>query len=463
MRWSSGSTPAQRRREGRAQRARVPRRALAQLAPRRDDEGLLVGPGGDEGRLEDLISLRYQRLVANPITFLRGSGAWMGDDLAHGASTGIDVQLCGDANVQNFSLITTPLGQRVLDVADFDETARGPFEWDVKRLAASLVVVADYRGYPVAVQDHVARAMAHEYQRVIAHVSRQPRMAAWHAALDSDPLDRRMLSLFSAAAQHRVDQVIGPLTRRTSRRPYGFLLEHRRGEPQIRLDPPHVMALGDDEARVTLARVLSRYAASLGDDRRALLAQFTPVEVAREVAGIASVGREDYVVLLLGRDADDPLVLRVREAVASAVTWARGSDERGSDGERVVAGQRLLASTPDEFLGWYDAPAGGRDRSFYVRRLDPHRAAVDLARLDRRRLEVYGRACAGVLARAHARSGSSDLIAGYLGEGERFATSMAAFAQAYRKRNEARWRRARRALRRGSLGGEPNGGDATIV
>ncbi|MGC8510739.1 MAG: DUF2252 domain-containing protein [Acidimicrobiales bacterium] len=461
MRWSSGPAPTQRRREGRDQRTRVPRRALAQLALRPEDEAPFAGLEDDDGRLEVLVRLRYQRLVASPVAFLRGSAGRMSDDLARAPSTEIDVQLCGDAHAENFSLITTPTGRRVLDVADFDETARGPFEWDVKRLAASLVVAADHLGYAAAAQERVARAAAREYQRTIARLSRRPRMEMWHAALDADPLDRRLLALFSEPAQRRVDQVIGPVTRRTSGRAYGSLLAYRRGEPRIRLDSPHVTALDDDEARVTLARVLSRYAASLGDDRRALLAQFTPVEVAREVVGIASVGREDYVVLLLGRDAGDPLVLRVREAVASSVTRARGVEERRPAGERVVAGQRLLESAPDELLGWYDAPAGGRDRSFYVRRLDPHRAAVDLARLDRRGLEAYGRACARVLARAHARSGSSDLIAGYLGEGDRFVSAIAEFAQAYRTRNEADWRQSRRALRRGGPDGPPRGGVAT--
>jgi uncharacterized protein (DUF2252 family) len=384
----------------------------------------------------------------------------MSDDLARGASTGIDAQLCGDAHVENFALVTTSTGRRVLDVADFDETARGPFEWDVKRLAASLVVVADQLGYSGAVQERAARAVGHEYQRMIAQLSRQPRLAAWHAPLDADSLDRRLLALFSESAQRRVDRVSRPVTHRSSRRSRGSLLEYRRGEQRIRLDSPYVVALDDDEARVTLARVVSRYAASLSDDRRVLLAQFTPVEVAREVVGIASVGREDYVVLLLGRDVGDPLVLRVREAVASSVTRARGDEERRSAGERVAAGQRLLESTSDEFLGWYDAPAGGRDRSFYVRRLDPHQAAIDLARLDRRGLEAYGRACAAVLARAHARSGSSDQIAGYLGEGERFAAAIAGFARAYRTRNDADWRRSRRALRRGHSGGPLGGGVA---
>ncbi len=454
MRWSSGPTPTQRRREGRAHRARAPRRTLAQLAPRPEDEAPLAGLDDDEEeRLERLVPLRYHRLVASPVAFLRGSGARMSDDLARAASTGIDVQLCGDAHVENFSLITTATGRTILEIADFDETARGPFEWDVKRLAASLVVAADHLGHSVTVQDRAARAAAHEYQRVIAQLSRRPRMEAWHAALDADPLDRRLLTLFSESAQRRVDQVIGPVTRHTSERAYGSLLTYRRGEPRIRLRSPYVMALSDDEARVTLARVLSRYAASLSDDRRALLTQFTPVEVAREAVGIGSVGREDYVVLLVGRDAGDPLVLRVREVVASHVGRARGVEERHRAGERVVAGQRLLESTSDEFLGWYDAPAGGRDRSFYVRRLDPHRAAVDLARLDRRRLEAYGRACAGVLARAHVRSGSSDVIAGYLGEGERFATAIADFARAYRVRNEVAWRRSRRAVRKGGLVG----------
>ncbi len=422
----------------------MPRRALARLAARPGDQAPLASLEDDEGRLESLIPLRFERLIASPVAFFRGSGARMSDDLVRGTSTGIEVQLCGDAHVENFSLVTTTTGRRVLDVADFDETVRGPFEWDVKRLAASLAVAADHRGYSVAVQNCAVRALAHEYQRVIAQLSRGPRVVAWHAALDAESLDRRLLSLFSESAQRRVDQVVGPVSRHS----YGALLEYRRGEPRIRRGSLEVAALDDDEARVTLARVLSRYAASLTDERRVLLAQFTPVEVSREVAGIASVGREDYVVLLLGRDASDPLVLRVREAVASSVTRARGDDERRRPGERVAAGQRLLESSPDEFLGWYDAPAGGRDRSFYVRRLDPHRAAVDLTRLDRRSLDAYGRACAGVLARAHARSGSSDLIAGYLGEGDRFAASIAAFAQAYRTRNEADWRRARRALRK---------------
>ncbi len=446
MRWSNGSTPTQRRREGRAQRDRVPRRALAQLAPRPDNETPLSGREDDKGRIESLVPLRHRRLVSSPITFLRGSAARMYGDLARGVSTDIEVQLCGDAHLENFGLVTTPRGRRILDLVEFDETARGPFEWDVKRLAASLVVVADYLGYPSAVQDRLAFATAREYQRVMTHLSQRPRMVAWHTELDARSLGGRLLRAFSESGQRRVDHVTGPVRRRAL--PYGSLRENHRGELRIRLDSPSVARLNDDEARVTLARVVSRYAASLGDDGRALLAQFTPVEVAREAAGIASVGRENYVVLLLGRDAHDPLVLRVREAVTSSVASARGGEERRHAGERVASGQRLLESVPDELLGWYDAPVRGTDRSFYVRRLDPHRTAVDLARLDRRSLDAYARACVAVVARAHARSGASDLIAGYLGEGERFATAIAAFADAYRERNEDDWRRSRRVLRR---------------
>ncbi|HEV2427379.1 MAG TPA: DUF2252 domain-containing protein [Acidimicrobiales bacterium] len=428
---------AERRAAGRAARATVPRRALSALGERPagyDSVARLLEQG--EGRVAALAPLRYSRMAVSAFAFLRGAALVMSDDLVIAASTGIDVTLCGDAHAANFGVFTSPERRLVFDVNDFDEVDEGPFEFDVKRLATSIAVVGDEVGLGEAERRAAVEALAIEYQRSIGRFATAGRLAVWYAALDVERDLADLRGFFTVGAARAVDRVIRR-ARADDERHFEQLVDYESGTPRFRPAPPLVTPIDDDPSRVTRAQLeeaLGRYPESLLSDRRALLSQFSLVDVARLVRGVGSVGTECFGALYVGRDDEDALVLQVKEAQRSALATARGLSGTTDGGRRVVEGQRLLQATPDALLCWTDGPVG---RSFYVRQLYDDRASVDLARLSARSLAAYGRVCAWTLARAHARGGRSAEIAGYVGEGRQFARCVGEFALAYAERNRA--------------------------
>jgi uncharacterized protein (DUF2252 family) len=394
-------------------------------------------------------------MLASPLSFYRGCALLMADDLTRSPSTSIEVQICGDAHLANFGVFSSPEQRPVFDVNDFDETDQGPFEWDVKRLVASLAIASHYLGHDARVQETIALDCAREYRAAMQRFAGETRLNVWYAALDVDTVMVDLKGFLADHAMQKVDSVIGSARSKDTQRSFQRMVTYGDDGPRITAQPPLITPLSevDEEslsARQLLDQVLEGYAQTLSVDRRALLSQFVPVDAAHKVVGVGSVGTQCYAMLLVGRDAQDPFFLQVKEAQESVASLALGRAAAPS-GERVVAGQKLMQATPDPFLGWHTLRVGDRDRSFYVRQLYDNKAAVTIEGLNESLLAAYGRACAWTLARAHARSGRSGEMSGYMGKNASFETSMATFALAYRDRNLDDYQALQRAAHEGRI------------
>jgi uncharacterized protein (DUF2252 family) len=442
---------------GRAQRDVIPRATLATLAPRPGDYDpikRLIWQG--ETRVAQLLPIRYQRMLQNPLSFYRGCALLMADDLSRGESTSLELQICGDAHLSNFGVFSSPERNLVFDVNDFDETDKGPFEWDVKRLVTSVVVASHFLGHSAAQQEVIAVDVAKEYRRAMLRFAQESRLNVWYATLDVDAVMKDLRGFLADHATQTINDVIGHAKSRDAAKSYERMVVYKDGRPRIRFQPPLTTPLGDFEGdalgmRDVLHQILEGYVETLSSDRRALLSQFVPVDAGCKVVGVGSVGTRCYVMLFVGRDAEDPFFLQIKEAQASALSLSRGVLSTVEPGSRVVSGQRLMQATPDAFLGWHSLNVEHVKRSFYVRQLYDNKASVVIEHLDESRLVAYGRVCAWALARAHARSGTSAQIAGYLGKNNHFETAMAAFALLYRDRNEADYQAMRSAVKQGRI------------
>jgi uncharacterized protein (DUF2252 family) len=422
----TGSTS---REMGRGLRAQVPRSAHAGWTPpprRRDPVEILRVQ--EAGRIASLLPIRHERMAVSPFTFFRGAAAIMAEDLAHTPACGLRVQACGDAHLANFGIYATPERRVVFDVNDFDETLEAPFEWDVKRLAASLVVAGRDRGFADDDCASAAQAAVAAYRARMAASAQMGHLEIWYARLDADELvklsaraaDRRLASDVLRKAHHATS--LGALDKLTT------VVD---GQRRIADSPPLIEHLPTPGDGVDAAAVIGEYAASLGDATRTLLRRYRLVDWARKVVGVGSVGTDDAVVLLLGDSDSDPLFLQVKQASASVLEPFAGASPYDNHGRRVVAGQRLIQSASDLFLGW--TRLGERD--YYVRQLRDMKGSVPVDRLSAQELAEYARACGEALALGHARSGDPSAIAGYLGSGDRFDRAIAQFATAYADQN----------------------------
>jgi uncharacterized protein (DUF2252 family) len=433
------TTVAQRRLEGRGGRFLTSRGSLGILAERPADYDVIERlESQNQNRLASLAPLRWRRMLESPLGFLRGSALIMAEDLARGSSAPLTVQICGDAHLANFGVFASPERRMVFDVNDFDETDEGPFEWDVKRLVTSLVVAGESLGLRHGAQEKLARTVAREYRVAIRRFAEETRLDVWYSSLTTSSLMQDLRGAFTDVTRRRIDDVLHHLRGTDDTSAYRRFVTGGEN-PRIVDDPPHFTHLeGQDETGLSsddILNVVANYDSSLASDRRLLLSQFTPVDVARHVVGVGSVGTECFATLLCGRDHNDTFFLQIKEAQRSVVAIARERAATDDSASRVVHGQRIMQVTPDAFLGWGQIEAGGRERSFYVRQLYDHRASIDVSRLDDVLIEAYGRVCAWTLARAHARSGTSAQIAGYIGGSPRFDEAIAEFAQAYGERN----------------------------
>lgn len=450
-------TPEENKALGRAQRDATPRGAMAKLPDRPTDYdpvARLVWQG--ESRQPDLLALRYSRMLVNPLSFYRGNALLMADDLVRGASTSLEVQLCGDAHVSNFNLFSSPERHLVFDVNDFDETDRGPFEWDLKRLLSSLVLASSHLGHSDTQQERIARMAAREYRLAIRLFADEGRLATWYATLDIDAVVADLGGFFTESAIHKVDHVVGHTSGRDTQKAYAKLIVETKDGPRIVSNPPLLVPLAELHepgylTRADLDRLIAGYAKTLSSDRQELLTQFTPADAARKVVGVGSVGTECYVVLLFGRDESDPFFLQIKQAGASVIATALGRDSALPAGERVVHGQRLMQATPDVFLGWHAMKKGPSTRHYYVRQLYDNKASIAIDRLDESLLVTYGRICAWTLARAHARVGMGAQIAGYLGKSDVADQAFAAFAMAYCSRTLSDFAELQRAAKDGRI------------
>lgn len=431
---------------GRIQREVAPRGVHAGVAARPehfDPVGVLLEQA--RGRVEELLPLRYERMAADEFSFFRGAAALMAVDLATAPSTDLSVQLCGDAHVSNFGVFLSPERRLVFDVNDFDETHPGPFEWDVKRLAASIAIAGEAINLSTSQRDRAVIAGATEYRTVMRAFSKARTLEVWTAHLDLESRLGKLSRALSDEAARRVEDVLVAARRKDSRKAFEKLLVATSSGPRIASDPPLLVPLAElsprDAGREVyeyVVAVLRGYEASLADDRRHLLHNFGPIDAARKVVGVGSVGMRCFIVLLLGRDADDPFFLQVKEATASVLEAHLGPSKYASPGQRVVAGQELIQATPDAFLGWMDVPdadPSGEVRHFYVRQLFDGKASADLSSFDEGLLRGYASLCGWTLARAHARSGNRFAIASYLGKSDAFEVAVGSFANAYVDRN----------------------------
>ncbi|GGV38935.1 hypothetical protein GCM10010277_26380 [Streptomyces longisporoflavus] len=423
------TTPEERARQGRAARKNASRSSHGAWIPsadRADPVAVLERQGAD--RVQELLPVRYARMAASPFSFLRGAVAVMAGDLAVQWNTGLTVQLCGDANLLNFGLFASPERGLLFDLDDFDETCPGPFEWDVKRLAASIAVASRGSGRPESAAHEACRAAVSAYRTSMRRLAGLGELAVWYEHMDTQGLSKLIGSTPNGARGSRASDAAA---RRTTLRSVGRLTQEVNGVRRIIHDPPLLEPAGPPDI-AALRKIFGDYRSTLSEERRLLLDRYHFVDAARKVVGVGGVGTRCYIVLLAGRDADDPLFLQIKEAVRSVYEEHLPAGPYVHPGHRVVAGQRLLQAAGDIFLGWMTGPRG---RAFYWRRLRDVRGAADVEAMSAARLRSYARLCGTALARAHARSGDRIAIAAYLGGADTFDRAVADFALRYAAQN----------------------------
>ena len=426
----------QRREQGRAARRTVPRGSHAGWAPapdRPDPVDLLEAQ--DRDRIPELVPIRYARMMASPFAFMRGSAVVMANDLAGTPKSGIQAQLCGDAHLMNFGAYASPERTLLFDLNDFDETLPGPWEWDVKRLAASLVVAGRDNGFDAAACRGAAQASVASYRQRMAGLSEMGELEVWYSRVGEEEV--RGLLIEARAGKKtakKLSKNVRKARGRDSLQALSKLTSVVDGRRRIIDDPPLLTRIPEgDEIRVQVYAILESYKRTLQEDRHHLLERYRFVDAARKVVGVGSVGTRAYVVLLEGRDRDDPLFLQVKEAGASVLEGHVPSSTHEHHGHRVVAGQRLMQAASDIFLGWFRGTEG---RDFYWRQLKDMKGSAKVEDMSPDELVLYAGICGWALARAHARSGDRVQIAAYLGKSERFDRAIADFAKDYADQTE---------------------------
>jgi uncharacterized protein (DUF2252 family) len=423
------ATRGERRAAGKAARKRVPRRALGYWAPQdREHDALETILAQNEIRVPGLLPLRHQRMALSPWNFYRGAAAVMAADLATQSHSGLMVQMCGDAHVLNFGLWATPERNLAFDLRDFDETLPGPFEWDVKRFAASLVVAARENRLKPGRAAAAVKAGVAAYCARMRHYAKQPEMAIWYDSLHAEGL----LGFFEPADRGQVSvHIERKRKKRTSRGAFAKLTTMAHGRPRITTDPPLRVTISDAEQADLVSHLLAEYRLTLPEYRRALFDRFTEADVVRQVVGVGSVGMRVYLLLLEGRSGADPLFLQAKQAGPSVYEAYLGPSQHDSHGERVIAGKQLVQAATDIFVGW--GSLHGRD--YYVRQFRDMKI-IPKTELIAPRLAEFATACGETLARAHARTGDPVVISGYIGKGRRFTAALTEFAARYADQNE---------------------------
>jgi uncharacterized protein (DUF2252 family) len=398
----------------------------------------------DRSRLPDLLPIRHGRMAASPFAFFRGAASVFAADLSVAPATGIDAQLCGDAHLSNFGGFASPERTMVFDVNDFDETLPGPFEWDVKRLAASLEIAARQSGAKPAVRTGIVTQAVRSYRRAMLTFATSNNLKVWYARLDVPAIARAWGRSAGARAVRNFDTAVLKAETKDQMKAMAKLTHWVDGELRIVSDPPLIVPIEEvlsdvDAERIadSVRAVFRSYRRTLQGDRRHLLESYRLVHVARKVVGVGSVGTQAWVCLLLGRDNADPLFLQVKQALPSVLEPFLTKSTFSNHGQRVVEGQRVMQAASDIFLGWERGlGADGQVSDFYVRQLWDWKASANIETMTQPVLGIYGQMCGWTLARAHARSGDRVAIASYLGNSRRFEDAIAAFANAYADQND---------------------------
>ena len=445
---------------GRAARRATPRRSHAEWERPAGVDPVAITSAQEVGRLSELLPLRHERMLSSPLAFYRGAAAIMAADLAGSPDSGLTVQACGDAHLSNFGVFAAPDRRQVFDINDFDETHPGPWEWDLKRLTASLVIAGRDRGLSRSHRNAAAAAGVASYREEMAALAALRDIDVWYSRGDVDELLGKLRGQLSDEERARVHKRLDRASQKTSLRALGTLAvtDGDGSPPRLVSDPPLVVPIRElvsDERGETIAgelhELLAAYRGSLQPDLRHLMSAYEPVDMARKVVGVGSVGLRAWVILLMGRDDRDPLFLQAKEARSSVLEPYTGRGRYSNHGRRVVEGQRLMQAAGDILLGWVRVTGlDGEQRDFYVRQLWDGKGSVNLERMDHAGLELYARLCGGTLARAHARSGDRIAIAAYLGKSDTFDQALATFAETYADQNELDHAALKRAVEAGA-------------
>jgi uncharacterized protein (DUF2252 family) len=456
-------TPQERAALGKAARVEAPRSRHGEWeasTERPDPVGLLEEQAAS--RVPELVPIRYGRMAASPFAFFRGAAYVMASDLAGTPRSEIRVQLCGDAHLSNFGGFASPERDLVFDVNDFDETLPGPWEWDVKRLAASIAIAGRERGFTARQRRDVVGATVREYRVGMRSFAGLHNLAIWYSRLDATTILARFEREAGPQQIKAFRKTTAKATTKDNARAFSRLATTVGGEPRIVSDPPLLVRIEDlvspeqaAEFQGRMHELLRTYRASLQGDRRRLLERYRYVDLARKVVGVGSVGTRAWVVLMLGRDDEDPLFLQCKEAQPSVLEPFLGKSEFSHHGRRVVEGQRMMQASSDIMLGWLRATGiDGETRDFYVRQLWDWKSSADVGVMAPAGMAIYGRMCGWTLARAHARSGDCITISSYLGSGDAFDRAIERFAETYADQNELDHRALQEAVASGRVTAE---------
>ena len=445
---------------GKDARGVAPLESHAEFDPagKRDPVGLLLGQA--KTRVPELVPVRHGRMLVSPFTFYRGAALPMAADLAATPASGLRVQLCGDAHLSNFGAFASPERKLVFDVNDFDETLPGPFEWDVKRLAASLTVAGRDNGFPAKACRKITLAAGEGYRTAMRAFAGQTFLDVWYTHVDIEAVIAELKSEVKAKRFKEAQKLLAKAHTSDTMKAVGKLTTVVDGQRRIISDPPLIVPVEEIFAGVQagaiyqlLHTVLGKYRRTLQSDRRHLLEQFTMVQVARKVVGVGSVGTRAWVLLMDALDGVEPLFLQAKEAQPSVLAEYAGRSQYANQGERAVAGQHLMQAESDIFLGWTRVanPLDKVDRDFYVRQLKDWKFSVPIEMMLPKGLEMYARLCGSTLARAHARSGDRIALAAYLGGSAKFDQAIADFAETYADQNDRDYAAFQAAAKEGKV------------
>ena len=455
---------AERVARGKAARAEVPRSSHAGFEPvatRVDPVELLERQS--KTRVPELVPIRYGRMLVSPFTFYRGAAMIMAQDLAATPRSGLTVQCCGDAHLSNFGVFASPERRLVFDVNDFDETLPGPWEWDVKRLAASMLIAARDNGFTAKEQDRIVLDTVRSYRSALGQFAGMNNLEVWYSHLDIESVIGQFAGQFKPKVVKRTEKQLAKARTRDSMSAFSKLTHVVDGRVEIVDESPLIVPiakLAADEAAheifEDLRELMRAYRNTLEFDRRVLLEGFELHDFARKVVGVGSVGTRAWIALLIGRDDDDPLFLQMKEAEASVLEPFLSPSEFSNHGQRVVTGQRLMQATSDIFLGWVHVDAGldGKSRDFYGRQLKDWKGSAEIERMVPDAMAAYGQLCGWTLARAHSRSGDRIAIASYLGGGDVFDRAILDFSKAYADQNERDYNALSDAVKSGRITAE---------
>jgi uncharacterized protein (DUF2252 family) len=455
---------AERVARGKAARKEVPRAehaAFEPLSTRTDPVELLERQS--KTRVPELVPIRYGRMLVSSFTFYRGAASIMAHDLAATPRSGLMVQCCGDAHLSNFGVFASPERALVFDVNDFDETLPGPWEWDVKRLAVSMLIAARSNGFKAKEQDRIVLDTVGRYRTAMAEFAGMTNLEVWYSHLDIQSVLQEFGSQYKPKLVKRADKQLAKARTKDSMTAFSKLTHVVDGKARIVDQSPLIVPMAQlaagrerDEVVEGLHQLLRDYRGTLEFDRRVLLEEFELSDLARKVVGVGSVGTRAYIALMLGRDGQDPLFLQMKEAEASVLEEFLGPSEFSNHGERVVVGQRLMQASSDIFLGWLHVDSGldGKPRDFYARQLKDWKGSAEIEQMVPKAMAAYGTLCGWTLARAHARSGDRIAIAAYLGNSDSFDRAVVEFSKAYADQNERDYQELTEAVNSGKIKAE---------